>query len=201
MSIKRLSCPGCGTTMNVPASMAKAQCPSCGQVFLTNQPSSANAPTPARGPSEKQPTGRKPGSESKMMQWVAVLGVSFIAMAILIGMTFLRVTDAQEEAAKADQIAAEQQAQAEIEAKKNLEYRVVDLPESTRQQIYRDYSAMTNSMNRNSKKIPKSGAAGKAFNSLMQKTADREATHFALMHNITEEDVMQIVIEGQAKDW
>ncbi|WP_149498423.1 zinc ribbon domain-containing protein [Roseiconus lacunae] len=203
MSIKRLTCPGCGQSVNVPASMAKAQCPGCGQVFSTTQPvaSPAKRVAPSPAAAKGQRDGATSADESKMLQWVLVLGVCFVAMGVLIVLTYFRVSGEKEQSKQAAEVAAAAEAKAEEEARRNIEYRVVDLPESTRMKIYRDYTAMTDSMGRNSKKVPSSGAAGKAFNQLMQTTADREVTHFALNHNISEEDVMQIVLEGQANDW
>lgn len=36
---------------------------------------------------------------------------------------------------------------------------------------------------------------------MLGKTVDCEITHFSLIHEITEEDVRQIIAEGDAKQW
>jgi len=35
----------------------------------------------------------------------------------------------------------------------------------------------------------------------LEKVVDREITHFALIYKVTEDDIMQIVAEGDAKKW
>ncbi|PNY35511.1 hypothetical protein C2E31_18610 [Rhodopirellula baltica] len=119
MSIKRLACPGCGNTVNVPASMAKTRCPSCNLVFSTQNPTAPRSTTANSGPKRTQSNqDADSGSESKMMQWVIALGVAFVAMLVLIVITFFRVGRQQEEAKQAEAVAAEQRAVAEQEAKK-----------------------------------------------------------------------------------
>ena len=49
--------------------------------------------------------------------------------------------------------------------------------------------------------ILKDSPVNKALQSTLGKINDREVTHFSLIHKITEEDVMQIVAEGDAKQW
>jgi len=78
-------------------------------------------------------------------------------------------------------------------------FRVVNLPESTRKKIYQEFQRMEASMGK-AQRLP-DGEAGKAFRSMLGKTADREVTRMALAYNISEADIQEILKEGQAKDW
>ncbi len=50
MSIRRVTCPGCGAAANVPATMASVKCPACGAVWNVNSASQAASTTSAKSP-------------------------------------------------------------------------------------------------------------------------------------------------------
>ena len=201
MSIKRVVCPGCQQSLNVPASMASTKCPACGTVF---SPANPNASAPA-APQTPLPESNAPRDEGKMVQWLVAGAVATLAVVGLILLTFLRAApkdDAADQAAAgniADQPAAEKPIETPIDIPDT--YEVVDLPESTRKSIYHDYQQMIGSSFGKARKIPKSGAAGKALRGMLTSTVEREIKHMALIHNVSEDDILQIVAEGDAKDW
>ncbi|QDV44880.1 hypothetical protein Enr13x_47510 [Stieleria neptunia] len=218
MSIKSVRCPRCNASMNVPASMASTRCPSCGETFAISTAGAAAGATSGAAAGTGQPKSRRGGdsksagfdedddgrSEDRIGQWLVVGGVAGLAV---VGLILLVVFSggAEEEPEKPK---LPVRTQATVVENLNLddtpadtEYREVNLPESTRQQIYRDYSQMIASSFGKAKKIPSGGAAGQALNKTLGSVVDREVTHMALVHGISEEDIAQIYAEGQAKGW
>lgn len=204
MAIKSVSCPQCRTSVNVPASMASTKCPACGAVFSVSGAASpaASSASPKRVPADEDSGG--PSGE-RLGQWLIVGGVALLAVIGLVVLTmtsFGKTVDG--ETADADAPMRDQATVVEaleLNEDEVPEYRVVDLPESTRKAIYRDYSKMIASSFGKAKKIPKGGAIGQALNQTLGQTVDREVTSMAIIHGITEEDIAQIYAEGQAKGW
>lgn len=195
MSIKRVSCPGCNQSLNVPASMASTKCPSCGTVFSPSNPAAA-APAPA---AKKLPESDTPRDPTQLLPWLVAGGVAALAVIGLIGLTFLGGESSSNDSPAAG--SSEQTVAEESPLPIPSEYRVVDLPETTRMSIYRDYKQMMASSFGKAKKVPKSGAAGQALRGMLQSTVEREVTHMALIHGVSEDDILQIVAEGEAKGW
>ncbi len=80
-------------------------------------------------------------------------------------------------------------------------YREIALPESTRQQIYHDYRQAAGSTVEKQVPIPKDSAVRGALGRTLGQTLDREITLHASIHNISEDDVKEIIKEGNAKQW
>ncbi|WP_182869713.1 hypothetical protein [Stieleria mannarensis] len=205
MSIKRVQCPQCNAAINVPASMASTRCPTCGGVFsISAAASQASHPQPTR-PNNPDVTDKDDSDAGdRIGQWLVVGGVAGLAVVGLILLVVFSGGSADEP--EKPEVPMRSQAQVVEDLKLDetpgeTEYREVDLPESTRQKIYRDYSQMIASSFGKAKKIPKSGVAGQTLNKTLGAVVDREVTHMALTHGITEEDVAQIYAEGQAKGW
>lgn len=205
MSIKSVKCPRCSAVSNVPATMASIKCHSCGNVFSPSAAAApqANAPQSSRPPSRDRDDADS-DAEDRFGQWFVVGAVAAVAFVGLAFLTFFRPGPSEEpekpEIPMREQATVVENLNLDPEGGE-IEYRVVDLPESTRQKIFRDYSLMIGSSLGSNKKVPKSGAAGQALNKTLGSIVDREVTHFALQNNITEEDVAQIYAEGKAKGW
>nr|WP_143548022.1 hypothetical protein [Rhodopirellula sp. SM50] len=206
MSIKRVSCPRCNAAMNVPASMASTRCASCGETFAIAAAGAGQA-KPQRDADSKSAAidDEDDGhSEDRIGQWLVVGGVAGLAVVALV-LLVLFSGGGEEEPEKPKLPVRTQATVVENlnldETPADTDYREVNLPESTRQQIYRDYSQMIASSFGKSKKIPSGGAAGQALNKTLGSVVDREVTHMALVHGISEEDIAQIYAEGRAKGW
>lgn len=194
MSIKRVTCPGCKQSLNVPASMASTKCPSCGTVFSPANPTASQS-APARRSEARVAPSRDPG---RLLPYFVVGAVASLALMGLLLLTFLRADGDATPAAEPPPERAEISAAVD---RVPADFQVVDLPESTRKKIYSDYRGMIASSFGKSKRIPKSGAAGQALDGMLKGTVDREITRMALVYQISEDDILQIVAEGDAKNW
>ncbi len=125
----------------------------------------------------------------------AVLGIALIAG----GIWYLRQPDSAPTPASAF-------AQPKPPAQQSLTvatepFREIDLPESTRQQIYRDYRTAKGSAVGQPIPMPKEWASRKAVDATLGNIVDRELTLHASIHNIQVDDVVEIIKEGNAKKW
>ena len=201
MSIRSVNCPKCGTAANIPAAMTNVRCSSCGTVWNVNQPTAA---TPASSPSRTSSEDDSGGSASQH-QLALFAGVgSVLALLAIAGIAIAFFVGVPEEPAPEPVVQKPVQPVAVVEeppVEVEPNYREVKLPESTRKLIYREYRMLVSSSTE--KKIPvmKGSPVERTLSHTLGKTVDREITHWALIHNITEDDVMQIVAEGDAKRW
>ncbi|MCA9136087.1 MAG: hypothetical protein KDB00_04995 [Planctomycetales bacterium] len=209
MSIKTVVCPRCGTSMNVAASMASTKCQSCGNVFPITAAGASPAAAQVGRQSGSQPSRTKNesdgGAKATPGQWIVVGGVAAAALIGLILLTVLRTGGGDDVPAEKPEVPMRTQASVvedlDLKEGETPTFRVVNLPESTRQSIYRDYKRMIESSFGSTKKIPKSGVAGQSLNKMLGSTVDRDVTQMALIHKISEEDIAQIYAEGEAKGW
>ena len=192
MSIRRVNCPACKSVANVPATMTDIKCPSCGQVWNVNQPQAA-APTSTPASSDNR-------GNSNAAVFAGVAGA--VVMLAILGISIALFLPGTEDTKPQDPVsntASEEVEVAVVEGPPS--YREVDLPESTRQKIYWDYRLMAKSSIEKKLMIPKDSPVRSSVEGMLQKTVDREIKHFSLLYNISEDDVMQIVAEGDAKQW
>lgn len=208
MAIKSVSCPKCNASMNVAASMASTKCQACGNIFpvsglaasrtATNAPASSSAKTRKAGNSSK--------SGGNLGHWLIAGGVTALAILGLLAITFFRVGADPEPGPenegppmRTDATVVEELQQQTGDGE--IEFRVVNLPESTRKSIYRDHKKMIGSSFGKAKKIPKSGVAGQSLNRLFGDVVDNEVKKLAIIHGISEDDYAQIIAEGDAEQW
>lgn len=202
MAIKTVSCPQCGTRLNVPATMGAAKCSSCDHVFSTTQPQAEKATKPIGSSvrSESNP------DDANWAAWIVAGGVFVLAVIGIIGLVlFGGDTSGNPDSLPASEtaVASESPVQKSDSADSISagDYREVDLPESTRRKIFREHKAMIASSFGKANKIPKGGAAGQALGNMLGATVDREITRMALIYGISEDDIDQVVLEGKAKGW
>lgn len=185
--------------------MASTKCQACGNVFPVGAAGASadsgpfpNKPTPRNGDSDQ-------GANATAGQWIVVGGVAALALIGLIILTVLRSSGGDEVEPEKPEVPMRTQASVvedlELVEDQTPEFRVVNLPETTRQSIYRDYKKMIGSSFGKAKKIPKGGVAGQSLNSMLGSTVDRDVAQMALIHGVSEEDIAQIYAEGQAKGW
>ena len=185
MSIRTVTCPFCNAAANVPMAMTNIKCPSCGQVWNVNRPPAAGAPNTEEVEEEEESGGIHP------LIFAGAAGACvFVAM---IGIFLASMIPGQKKKPEPEQVAA---VAAEPEP-----YREIDLPESVRKRLYWDYRLMVKSSTEKKLMVPKESYTYKQVKGTMQGIVDREVKHFALLHNITEEEVLQVVAEGNAKKW
>jgi hypothetical protein len=184
MSIRRVTCPSCHASANVMATMTNIKCPSCGAVWDVNNPVAVK---PAAAEQAEEPS-----SDSHVPLIAGLAGVVvFLAIAGLAIIFLLPTKDppapSQVDAVPSDTAVAT--------------YREVKLPESTRQKIYFDYRRMVASSTEAKLLIPKGSPVQVRLQETLETIVQREITHFALIYKVSEDDIMQIVAEGDAKKW
>lgn len=191
MSIRRVTCPGCGTAANVPAALTNARCPSCGTVWNINQPV---APKPQPSEAEEKVAAAKTDT-SGALAMAALVGGGLLLM-ILIGTVVIVVGRSPTPSPTA---ATENEET--IKPRQPEPYRVVDLPEATRRRIYDDYRKVARTTVETPLILPQGTRPRKLLEDTLQKTYDRELNRFAALHDINVDDVQEIIKEGDAKNW
>ncbi len=195
MSIRRVTCPQCGTTANVPAAMASVKCPSCGTVWNANDSSAApTQPTPSESSQTNLGPVDSPGDASSVALLAGLVGGAMLMMAMIGLLVFLlgRPADSTQVSAEVEET---------IKPATPEPYREIDLPEETRRRIYSDYRKMARTTVEQPLPLPQGGAARASLEDMLQKTHDRELMHFAALHDITVDDVKEVIKEGDAKVW
>ena len=189
MSVRRVTCPSCNASANVMPTMTNIKCPSCGAVWNVNNPV-------AKKPQAANQSETDDSSDEPNIALFAGIGGGAIVLLAIVGMSIAFSLPTKEK--KQSEPAAETVAAEEPPA----DFRVVTkLSEKTRQEIYFDYRRMAASSIEKKVFVAKDSPVGKALDDMLHKTVDREITHFSLIHNVTEDDIMQIVAEGDAKKW
>ena len=197
MTIRRVNCPACKAVANVPVTMTNIKCPSCGQVWNINQPQAA---APAAAP------GGESQSADHAHHAVIFAGVAAaVVLLAIVGISLVLFLPGKKEPAEKNSGRQEINPAA---ASTNVaaadappSYREVDLPESTRQKLYWDYRQMAASSIEKKVMIPKDSPVRTSLDGMLKQTVEREIKHFSLLYNISEDDVMQVVAEGDAKQW
>ena len=213
MSIRRVTCPGCGAAMNVPATMASIKCPACGTIWNGNSavtppaaaPAQANRPAAnspamagAAGPRGSEPEVALP-DENDATATAALIaglvggGVMLLAMVGLVVFLLNRPPDPSQVSA----VVVEET----IKPSTPEPYREINLPEETRRRIYNDYRKVARTTVETPLILPQGTKARASLEDMLQKTYDRELMHFAALHDITVDDVKEVIKEGDAKVW
>ncbi len=200
MNVRQIQCPQCATTANVAASIVNVRCPKCGCVWNVNQP-----PAPATASPNRPAAGSSADDESaeeKKNANLAALGVVVGLLVVLIllgtgiGLVTMMGSGPGDQATVSDSADEEEEVEFQIE-----EYRVVDLHETKRKQIYDDIRSAA----RVTREKPILGIEGSAVRNMqedmLQKTYERELKRFAAIHDVEMEDMLEITKEGNAKGW
>ena len=205
MSIRHVKCPACGTGANVPLNIANVKCTSCGAVW---NPSQASSATRSAAPAAVKTVSRQGVSGKLPLGLIAAIG-GVIAMLFVIGVAAAIFISREDDVPPPTPVnpvtrvppttPAPVVVQQETDAAPA--YREVDLPESTRKQIYLDYRRLVGSSTEKKIMIMKGSPVGQSVQGMLEQTVDREISHFSSIHNISREDIFQIVAEGDAKEW
>ena len=195
---RTVSCPACGSKASVPASIIQVRCASCGNVFTPTTPvaSSAVATNSAASSSTN--------SNHIMLGAAVVLGgillVSFVGAAMML-FTF---QDSPEKSDPVESVVERELADTEptvFPDPSEVVYREIRLPEATRQAIYKDYRAAARTTIEKPLPLPSGSPARVPLETMLQQTLDRELSRFAALHNVSVEDIGEVINEGDAKRW
>jgi hypothetical protein len=80
-------------------------------------------------------------------------------------------------------------------------YREIDLPEETRRRIYDDYRRMARTTVEVPLPLPQGTKVRASLEDTLGKAHDRELLHFAALHDISVDEVQEVIKEGDAKRW
>ncbi len=190
MSVKQVTCPKCRSTLNVVASMTSVQCSSCGTVFNPAAPATSRAAVPSHEP-QSSDSGMDP-----TLQWLLMGGMAGLILLGVVGVILFSMNTPPPPPPPPV-------VKAPLDESIDLpdDYKVVDLPLATKKRIYLEYNQMIESSFGKADKVPKSGVAGQQLRGMLTETVNREIRHFALLHNVSEEDIRNVIAEGKAEGW
>ncbi|MFK8112276.1 MAG: hypothetical protein AB8B91_08740 [Rubripirellula sp.] len=194
MSIRRLNCPGCSIAVNVPAAMTNVKCPQCATVWNVNNPSAAKPAQPA--PTETPSAAGKEAEQQSMGNAAMIAGIVGGLM-MLIAMFGLVMVIMNRETTPIAKTEVEDTIKPAIPE----EYRVIRKDEETRRRIYADYRTVAKTTTEVPLILPQGTRPRKSLENMLQGTQDRELRRFAALHDISLEDVHEVIKEGDAKKW
>jgi hypothetical protein len=199
MTIQHVKCPKCRTGANIPVAMATVRCPKCAHIWNPNEPEDSEEDPD--NPSSASGSKRMSGSSAKLVKVVGGVVGALLVLAIVVGaVRYLTQSDSRT-GQPLGQASNPAPAARPTPVATPEPYREIKLPESTRQQIYRDYRTAAGSSVEKPIPLPKDWDSRKALDATLNKVLERELTLHASMHNIEVDDVIEILKEGNAKKW
>lgn len=209
MAIRRVQCPGCRSTANVPLGIASVKCPSCGKVWHPGQANGTDhsAADRAINPAAEQGDGR--GAIAATGKTALIVGAMVAGMLLAAtvggGWWMLARGNGQPADPPVDarsRPAATRTADSEPVAWVPAEsYRVIDLPEATRKRIYSDYRLAAGTTIGKPLPLPNESALRTSVEGMLAATLERELRRFAALHDVTVADILEVIKEGNAKAW
>ena len=198
MSVRNVNCPGCGMSFNVPVALANAKCPGCATVWNVANPAAAQIP-PGVAAQVPRPTleADADGDSTSIVPIAIALagGGLFVLVMIVVTIVVLFRTPAPSEVATTE-------VEETIKPGEPQEFRVVNLPEEQRRRIYDDYRAVARTTVEAPLALPQQWKKPRAaVENTLEGIYDRELMRFAALHDITVDDVKEIIKEGDAKVW
>lgn len=194
MSIRSVQCPGCGAIANVPAAMANVKCPACATVWNVGNPSAAQISPAAKRTSQPEPDSDDAGESSNAAAIVVSLIGGGVFLLAMIGLAIVILSRPSEPTATAE-------VEETIKPLIPEEYRIVNLPEATRRRIYDDYRQVARTTVEVPLALPQDWKIRKSLETTLDKTYERELMRFAALHDVTVDDVREVIKEGDAKVW
>ena len=193
MSIRSVSCPGCGIQVNVPAAMANVKCPKCATVWNVNNPAAAKKSAAAKAASQPSEPKKAAATDTNAAVIAGVVGGAIMLIA-MIGL-FLIVINQEPTPTQTAEV------EDTIKPLEPEPYRIIDKPEETRRRIYADYRKVARTTVEVPLILPQGTKPRESLEDTLQKTFDRELVAFAALHDISVEDVKEVIKEGDAKVW
>lgn len=214
MSVRAVTCPGCGINVNVPIAMANVKCPSCSTVWNVNQPSAAQRPATAKRPATAAAKSddnaeKGTGSQVSVAMMAAMVGGGLLLFTVVGVAAVLMTGDSSQANSSSDAGNSTPTASqgdsgaspATIKPAVPEEYRIIRLPEATRRRIYDDYRKVARTSVETPLMAPQGTRLRQATEGMLQGVFDRELARFAALHDITVDDVKEVIKEGDAKGW
>lgn len=195
MSIRSVQCPGCGATANVPATLSNVKCPSCATLWNVNHPGAAQLSPAAKQAARATVDPEEAKSATAGAAIVASLVGGAMLMIAMIGLAIVILNREPNPATATSQV------EETIKPLKPEPYRVVNLPEETRRRIYKDYRAVARTSVEKPLAVPQGTKVRQNLEVMLQQAFDRELMRFAALHDITVDDVKEVIKEGDAKVW
>lgn len=197
MSVRTTSCPGCSISVNVPLAMTNVKCPKCATVWNPSAPAAAT-PSPhatANRINQTQADANEESEQQSMGNAALIAGVVGGAM-MLIAMAGLILVVVNREGTP---IAAE--IEETIKPAVPEPYREIRKPEEQRRRIYADYRRVARTTVETPLILPQGTKARQSLEDTLDGVFDRELTRFAALHDISVDDVKEVIKEGDAKKW
>lgn len=215
MSTRTVRCPKCDAVANIPAAMVNFRCGTCGHVWNVGQSSAQpSSVTPAGGGVKRVPdaadqlagpdesaTAKSSSNTSAAVAMIAFVLVGMAVMGVL-GVLVLDIMDSpgSEDGTAANQTSSSISTEETIKPRDPEPYREVRLPEDQRKRVYGQTREVARTTVEKPLPLPQ-GNARKMMEDTLQKIFDRELNALAALHNVTYEDVLEIIKEGDAKNW
>lgn len=197
MSIRSVTCPGCNTSLNVPAAMANVKCPQCATIWNVGNPAAAQWGASAKA-AQKAAVDAAEQNEKQTSQLAIIAAMVGGAMVLLVivGISAILLSSTP-----APSTTAVDETVETIKPATPQPYRVVKLPEEQRRRIYDDYRKVARSTVETPLMLPDGTRVRASVENMLQKTYERELVHFAALNDIDVDDVHEIIKEGDANVW
>ncbi|EMI53182.1 putative secreted protein [Rhodopirellula sallentina SM41] len=191
--------------MNVPAAMHSVRCPTCGNVFAASASAQAAAPADnredaaLRGAAGPQDDDADSIPNDQTMTIIAVgAGLALVAILCIVGIWSL--TRSSEDSA--GEVAAEppQPVFAEATPEELAALTIVNIPEQQRRDIYNDVRGSARTTTEKALVLPGSNVRDKLEN-MLDKTHENTLRQLAALHDLSVDQVRDIVAEGDTKNW
>jgi hypothetical protein len=178
--------------------MTNVKCPACATVWNVKHPAAAASKMPASEAGPKKTEAPAKAEKDDFAGFAMVAGLVAGAM-MLIAMAGIVIVVLSRQPAPSQIATAE--VEETIKPSTPQPYRVIDLPEETRRRIYQDYRNVAVTTVEKPLILPQGSKPRKSLEDMLQKTYDRELSRFAALHDITVDDVKEVIKEGDAKVW
>ncbi|MFG0254463.1 MAG: hypothetical protein ACF787_05110 [Rhodopirellula sp. JB053] len=204
MSVRVLKCPKCSAAVNVPAAMHSVRCPSCGNVFAASASAQAAAPADNREDaalrSAAGPQDDADNESNDQTMTIIAVGAGLVLVAILCVVGIWSLTRGSEESAGDVATEPPQPVFAEATAEELAALTIVDIPERQRRDIYNDVRASARTTTERAFNVPGSNVRDKLEN-MLDKTHENTLRQLAALHDLSVDQVRDIVAEGDTKNW
>jgi hypothetical protein len=180
--------------------MTNVKCPACAKVWNVKNPAApkSNTPAPETAGKKTEDSVAPAAEKDDFAGFAMVAGLVGGAMMVIamVGIVII-ILNRQPDPSQT----ATAEVEETIKPSTPQPYRVIDLPEETRRRIYKDYRQVAVTTVERPLILPQGTRPRESLEDMLQKTYDRELMHFAALHDITVDDVQEVIKEGDAKVW
>ena len=202
-----VACPGCSMRYQFPPGVPQMACSNCGTVCraprIDPQPDARQPNHRPSGPAQAAAAGSA-GQNSRSKALPVILGTCGVSIAAFLVTGLVLLVRGQSNLRSVEEqraVEADEQALADQIRREAMVFREVDLPESRRQELYRELTiARSTTVDA---KIPGGDRTkiGQFVQGNLGSVFDRELELQALANNVSKEDLGEILKEGDKKGW